>query len=341
MSGVSSFLARQKKADLSSLAGELGLSHDGLKKAELEAELENYLISNSSTHGDDPKFAGFYSKRRSEGSPVKKEALSLFNGVDGTAKPSRRRVTRAAEEIAATNDSEMEQATTRARSALVRTPAHRTFSNLAQNVPLPPSPAVVADIVERRTAAIRSQIAEKYEDLGITEYKETTREVFSSVISVQALIVLFELYNLRPEVLPNRYALTIPAIQFPNAGPWPISIPDLFLLLTTEFWGPVTLWAVTTFIIPLFASYFINLSSKPRSRSSHATHFNYTYDPLVFNIVKALLVFVVFGQDVTFGGLVDLEYVARINSAVYGGYKGVLTGTAIGVLVTLYDAIKK
>jgi hypothetical protein len=89
----------------------------------------------------------------------------------------------------------------------------------------------------------------------------------------------------------------------------------------------------------LFAAYFVNLTSKPKSRSSHASHFNYAFDPLTFNVVKALLVYVVFAQDVTFCGLVNLEHVARINSAVYGGYQGVLVGTAIGALVTLYEAI--
>ena len=222
----------------------------------------------------------------------------------------------------------------------MRTPG-RSFSNLASNVPLPPSPALVVDAIDRRTAVIRSKITEKYEELGITEVADTTRETLSSVVAVQALVVFFELYKLRPEILPNRYAFTIPAISLIKSGPWPVSIPDLFLLLTASFWGPATLWATTTLFIPLVASYFINLSSKPRTRSSHGPHFTYTFDPLIFNIVKGLLVFAVFGQDVTFGGWVDLESVARINSAVYGGYKGVLVGTGINILVTLYDAIKK
>lgn len=61
---------------------------------------------------------------------------------------------------------------------------------------------------------------------------------------------------------------------------------------------------------------------------------------MTFNVVKALLVYVVFGQDVTFG-MIDLENVARINSAIYGGYQGALTGTGIGTLVTLYEAVIK
>jgi hypothetical protein len=206
---------------------------------------------------------------------------------------------------------------------------------------LPPSPKIVADAIDRRTAVIRAKAADLYEGSGVVEFTETTRETLSSVVSVEALIITFELYKLRPEILSNRYAFTIPAIAFLKTSPHAVEIPDLFLLLTSSFWAPALLWAFTTFIIPLAAAYFVNLTSRPKSRSSHASHFNYTFDPLTFNIVKALLVFVVFGQDNTLGGLVDLENVARINSALYGGYKGALVGTGIGALVTLYDAIKK
>jgi hypothetical protein len=206
-------------------------------------------------------------------------------------------------------------------------------------VPLPPSPAVVAQAIDRRTQALRSRVSDAFEESGIVERAHATREGLSTVVSVQSLIVLFELYFLRPELLADRYAFTIPAITLLKTPDYPVKIPDLFLLLTSSFWGPALLWAFTTFFIPLTAAYFVNLTSKPKSRSGHSTHFAYEFDPLTFNIVKALLTFVIFGQDVTFGGLVDLEYVARINSALYGGYQGVLVGTGIGTLVTLYEAV--
>jgi hypothetical protein len=242
------------------------------------------------------------------------------------------------------DDSEAEPATTRARSALTRTPGRAgPLSNLsfASSVPLPPSPAVVADAIDRRTVALRTKVSEIYEESGVTETVQATRENLSSLTAIQSLIVLFELYHLRPELLPNRYAFTIPAIALLNTSPYSVKIPDLFLLLTSSFWGPATLWAFSSFLIPLAAAYFFNLTSKPRTRSSHASHFNYSFDPLTFNIAKAVLTYVIFGQDVTFGGLVDLEYVARINAALYGGYKGILAGTSIGVLTTLYEAIVK
>ena len=244
--------------------------------------------------------------------------------------------------IYSSDDSEVEPATTRARSALVaRTPRASALSNLAfaSNVPLPPSPSVVANAIERQTQVLRTKVAHAYEESGIVETAQNARESLSTVVAAHVLIVAFELYKLRPELLKDRDAFTIPAINFLHTSSYDVKLPDFFLLLTSSFWGPATLWAITSLTIPLFAAYFFNLTAKPTR--SHTAKFNYTFDPLTFNIVKALLTYVVFGQDVTFGGLVDLEYVARINSALYGGYHGVLVGTGIGALVTLYEAVLK
>jgi len=223
---------------------------------------------------------------------------------------------------------------------LTRTPRASALSNLsfASSVPLPPSPSVVADAIDRRTVAIRRRVSQAYEESGLIETAEATRETLSTVVAVEAFIIAFEAYNLRKEILADRYAFTIPAIALLHTNEYAVKIPDLFLLLTSSFWGPATLWAFTSFLIPLFMAYFFNLTSKPRTRTSH---YNYVFDPLTFNIVKALLTFVVYAQNVTFGGLVDLEHVARINSALYGGWQGVLVGTGIGALVTLYEAIIK
>ena len=223
---------------------------------------------------------------------------------------------------------------------MTRTPRASALSNLsfASNVPLPPSPAVVADVIDRRTLALRRKVSAAYDESGIVEYAQATRESLSTVVAVETLISAFELYMLRFEILPDRYAFTFPAIKLLGTSGHAVKIPDLFLLLTSSFWGPATLWAFTSLFLPLLVSYFFNLTSKPRSRS---THYNYSFDPLTFNVVKALLTYVIYAQDVTFGGLVDLEHVARINSALYGGWQGVLVGTGIGILFTLYEAVIK
>lgn len=154
----------------------------------------------------------------------------------------------------------------------------------------------------------------------------------------------FELYFLRPEVLADRYAFTIPAINFLGTSDYPVFVPDMFLLLTASFWGPAFLWAFTSFILPSIAGYFINMtngSTPGRITRRSAAAPEAVVDPLTFSIVKALISFVVYGQGVTFGGWVNEVSIARINSAIYGGYKGVLVGAAISGIFSVYDAVLK
>jgi hypothetical protein len=248
-----------------------------------------------------------------------------------------RRILKPLSNDVSSEDSEVEPATTRARAA--RTPRASALA-FASSVPLPPSPSVVAQAIDRRTAVIRRKVSQSFEDSGVVETAESARETLSTVVSIEVLILAFEAYFLRKEVLTDRYAFTIPASTLLHTKAYPVLIPDLFLLLTSSFWSPATLWAFTSLFVPLASAYFFNLTSKKNTRS-HTTHFNYEFDPLTFNIVKALLTYVVYAQDVTFGGLVDLESVARINAALYGGWQSVIVGTGIGILVTFYEAIIK
>ena len=77
------------------------LSYDGLKKTQIEIALDDYLTRNSSRFSGEARLAPFY-KRRSESSPVKKEASSAFLGIETKVKSVKRRVTKAAEELVAT-----------------------------------------------------------------------------------------------------------------------------------------------------------------------------------------------------------------------------------------------
>jgi len=80
----------------------LARRHEGLKKTELELELEDHLNQNSTQYSSDPRFTSFYNNRRSVSSPVKKEASTLLSDVETKAKAVRRRVTKAADELLAT-----------------------------------------------------------------------------------------------------------------------------------------------------------------------------------------------------------------------------------------------
>jgi hypothetical protein len=181
-----------------------------------------------------------------------------------------------------------------------------------------------------------------YEESGITEATEATRETLSTVRSVLFVISAFELYYLRPEVLPNRYAFTIPAVGLLHTSDLPVYLPDIFLILAASFWAPVSIWALTSFIIPSFFGYFFNLTVGAQHGRRKATSTpDYVVDPLTFSIIKGLVSYVVYAQGVTFGGLLDETSIGRINSAIYGGWQGILVGSSITALTSIYDAVLK
>lgn len=232
-------------------------------------------------------------------------------------------------------------------SAVVRTPA-RNFSMAAAaaRIPLPATPADVAYAVDRSTVAVRKRVSSMYQDSGITEASQATRETLSTVTSILFCVSAFELYFIRPEVLANRYAFTVPALDLVGTPDYPVYLPDMFLLLTASFWSPVLTWALTGVVLPCLFGYFFNLSATsgnkapgPRTRARAQAAAETVVDPLTFSIVKALVSYVVYGQGVTLGGLLNEASIERLNTAVYGGYKGMLTGTAITALVSMYDAV--
>lgn len=257
-----------------------------------------------------------------------------------------------------------------ASNALVRTP--RQALAMASRLQLPATPADVAQAVDRSTVAVRAKVAALYRESRLTEATQATRAWLSTVHSVVSAIALFELYRLRPEVLPDRYAFTIPAISFLGTRDYPVHLPDMFALVTAGFWVPVLTWALTSVVLPSLAGYFFNLSAAAaattqahtdhqqqqqqqaaaiRTRRSSAIgssgpdphHHNrpaeYVVDPVTFSIVKAIVTYVVYAQGVTFGGLIDPDAVNRINSALYSGWRGVLVGTAVSGVMAVYDAV--
>ena len=225
-------------------------------------------------------------------------------------------------------------------TALMRTPG-RALS-LAARIPLPATPADVARAVDNSTIAVRERVVSLYQDSGITEATQATRETLSTVTSVLFALAAFELYFLRPELIPNRYAFTVPSVAFLGTGDYPIYIPDMFVLLTSSFWSPAITWAVTSFVVPVLFGYFFNLSAAHqhpgRGRPRHNQP-DSVVDPLTFSIAKAVATYVVYAQGVTLGGWIDQVSVARINSALYGSWKSVIVGTAISGLVSVYDAV--
>ncbi|KAK4042705.1 cytochrome P450 [Parachaetomium inaequale] len=343
------------------------VSYESYRKSELELAIDEHLSDNATRYQLDSRFQDYFKSRaRAGGSPIKKEALAAPD-----LKVSRRRAPKPVEETAPAEDEEeqedegeeeasAEETTTAlttqatdaahaASTALARTPGRALA--MASQIQLPATPADVARAVDRSTVALRARAASLYQESRIPEAAQTTREWLSTVHSVVSAIALFELYRLRQEVLPDRYAFTVPAVGFLGTPDYPVHLPDMFALVTAGFWVPALTWALTSVVLPSLGGYFFNLSSaaqhqstgsgrgrKAASAAGGAHQVEYAVDPVMFSIVKAVVTYVVYAQGVTFG-VIDPVAVSRINSALYSGWKGVLVGTAVSGLTAVYDAV--
>lgn len=223
-----------------------------------------------------------------------------------------------------------------------RTPRIPSISSVVEDaeLSLPASPAAVTEVIDNQTIKLREGIERAWEASGVVDRAHSLRSNLSSLKAIETLVMVFEAGSLLAARLPIRYLTTIPAIGVIHSAPLRLKVPDLFQLLEGDFWLPILVWFFTCFFLPLVASYFINLSWKAssnarRTRSASAVA---QFDPLIFNIAKALLVHLVFGQEYNFG-LTSTYDIRKVKAAIYGGETGLLTGTAIGAVGALYEAI--
>ncbi|KAK3956951.1 hypothetical protein QBC32DRAFT_34 [Pseudoneurospora amorphoporcata] len=393
MSGTTnSWLARQRKSDLVELAREVGVTGlDGLKKNDIEQQLDNFLSQNANRFSSDSRFTSYFNSRARQ-SPIKRESdvtpnrvprrrttnkveveipaaatIEESDSIPSTTSPSPEPETKQApapsEVLQAAAQVTQEALVSTAQSAVhnVQNPGHalsrlnNTFSS--STLHLPASQAELAQVVESGTLAVRNRVSDLYQKSGIHDKAETVRESLSTVNSVAVAVAAFELYFLRKEVIPDRYAFTIPAVKLLGGmlgwDECPIYVPDMFALVTAGFWIPALVWTTTSLILPSLFGYFFNLSvahsnsfstnsgptTRKQSRELSKREPEYAVDPVTFSIVKALITYVVYAQGVTFRGWLDADAVARINGALYSGWKGVLVGAAVTGIAGVYDAV--
>ena len=155
-------------------------------------------------------------------------------------------------------------------------------------------------------------------------------------------VLLLESYYLQRQIMPWQYAFDIPASHLLGTRSYAVSIPNLFILLTDYYWSTAILWATISIWLPLVASWLWNLTFRPSTRHGVTVDRPRSRcDPLTFNVVKALLSWLVFSQGKRFWGLVADETVDRVLTAMPGGYTGLLIGASIGILASLYEAAQR
>lgn len=158
--------------------------------------------------------------------------------------------------------------------------------------------------------------------------------------------MVLELIGLARELIPLRYLTTVPAVESVSTPEISVKIPDFFILITGTFWAPFLLWATTSLVLPLTFAYFFNLTHAQSSTHSHNTRRASSaaqqvasFDPLVYNIAKALTAYFVYANHFTFWSTFSHFSIEKVNVAIPGQWPGLLTGSAIGILVSLYDAV--
>jgi len=325
MSGAATWLHGQRKTELVELAEKVGLrDYENLKKSELEMALDEHMRANQTKLVKDNALQPYF-KRINNPSPVKRE-------VSLTETKTPRAVRRTTKEPAETAEP---------TTAAVRSP--RTSLSFAAALPLPPSPAVIVDQLDRQSARVRSSVSKVYKQSGLTEFLENARETISSSATIESLVVLIEALSIRSEILPSRNFGTIPASKSLGTKEYQVGVPDLFLTFTAGFWSMFTIWSLMSFVLPALSAYLFNLTVKAKNsskvtRSSHAAA---TFDPLTFNITKALLTWLVYSEGYKLAGYPSIHTVGRIQDSLPGGHQGVLIGTGIGILTSIYEAVLK
>lgn len=218
---------------------------------------------------------------------------------------------------------------------------------------LPPSPAVVTDAIDRQTTRFRETATSIWDASGLTERFHALRSHLSSVCAIKAVILALEGFGLLKDIVPLRYLTTVPEVPSARTPAVAVKVPDLFVLVNASFWAPFSLWLTTSIILPYLFAYFFNLSLKISQQSTSPSH---TYgtrrstaasqgsdkssiDPLVYNVAKALVSYLVYTNNYTFCDLYSPVSVERVIEAIPGGLHGLLTGSAIGTVGSLYEAI--
>ncbi|KAI6957381.1 hypothetical protein KC321_g14616, partial [Hortaea werneckii] len=224
--------------------------------------------------------------------------------------------------------------------------------------------ADVANFAEYETSQLYANLADLYTLTGLPRTLDSLRETCSSLSGIQGFFMLLETFSLHRVVLPWVYSgVDLPLPFLPHsltttaAGgflPRKIEVyyPDLFQLLSAEFWFPTLLWLATSAFLPALAAYFFNLTLRPVHRRTSAggagagggvsvTVARYTFDPLMFNVVKAIATWMVYSRGVGTGrsGWLDPEVVGTVEGAMWGGYQGVLVGCYVCVLAAIYEAV--
>jgi hypothetical protein len=204
-------------------------------------------------------------------------------------------------------------------------------------VRLPASPAISRTINAQTTWAKR-QYSSIVKKSGVKKSFPLLRQELSRVETIQLITLIFEAIGLREKTFPLRWAV-VPGNDTIRLKQTAIWFPNFALLLSSDFWAPTTLWALTSFILPLFFGYFFNLTYANPKVNTRRTKPLREVDPLTFSIVKGILAYLVYSPAATFTfwGAFDPATIGTVHDGIWGHYVTLLIGSGVGIVTALYD----
>ncbi|KAE8164048.1 hypothetical protein BDV40DRAFT_261253 [Aspergillus tamarii] len=360
MSAALPYLQKLRKSQLTDWAEATDLhNYEEYNKPELATLLDQHLQANQTIFAKDARLTDYYrrlSQTPRKASPVKRDPRVEVSPLAketprSVLRSARRRQTRALEEEVKEEEPKEEPKAEPKEKAeqpqedsdaspppVFQTPGP---SPLNFQSALPASPALIADAVDRESVVWRNKASDWWTGSGVPDGTQSLRSLLSSVKAVQILTLLLEGCSIIYEILPLRFVSTISiwAIEIS------IKVPDVFVLVDGVFWAPFSLWLLTSILLPLTAAYFFNISLNITQGGSAASHTRRSraspanFDPLSFNIAKAGLAYLVYARQFNFFNLYSQYSIARVNAAVPGQWAGLVTGSAIGLIGTIYEAI--
>ena len=142
--------------------------------------------------------------------------------------------------------------------------------------------------VERKTSSL-------YRDLVKSkQWKHLTpmHNAVANVVTVDILAVIAEAIVLIKALLPLTTKITLPAVPG-LVSKSVVHLPDLFALLSTNFWYPFLTWTFLTVVAPLAVATSVNFNAVTSSSSStgaaRRTSAGRRFDPVTFAVVKLLI----------------------------------------------------
>ncbi|KAF2089751.1 hypothetical protein K490DRAFT_55322 [Saccharata proteae CBS 121410] len=352
---MTAWLNKHKKVDLLQLADVARLQlEDGLLKDEVVSALDDHLRANASALSSNAAFTGYYERSgspagRTPGRRTTRAATAAPDVLDNEPRSTRRRrvpyVKQESPESPVNFDATPQRRSDAVAGADVQTPA--TTQHIASNThlpesPLPASPAAVADVIERQEKIVGTKLWDAWLATGVLQWLLCVRELASSVVGVESFALAIEVLFLQYAIVPWSYAFDTPAISAIGLNAQPVYVPNAFVLLEPHFWSVVLLWLSTSVLAPLAVAHLFNFTTRSNStRSTEETAVEKPAsraDPLTYNVVKALVTYIVYTKGARFG-LISDNAVTWVEAALPGGQNCQLIGAGIGALTTIYEAV--